>query len=577
MDIIHENPFRILGLNANSTERELQKQIAKVKRYLDVGKTVHFPTDYPFLRTIERPIDAIHQASGQIEQSYKKFYYALFWFVSETSFDEIAHKKLEDNEVSSAIEIWNKKIKEEVNDKNFSAYLNLSSLYSALSFDGTRINHKMLSKGLYLKGKLLRSQSLSKLTELLHIKSDCINSEELTVQFVDETLQWLSPYIGKSHGINTSDVIGLFSAFPSNIQKYLADKFTEEPVREIKNRIDKCTQRRKESPLKANQFGKDLYSSSKGWLDSLRTTLGNDNVKYQLLANNLANEILQCSIDFYNAQVDDENYDIHRDALLVLSFSEKIDVSGQVAERLMENRETLEGLLEEREEEKKAERLIEGVKTHVSSITQAIETFQSSSDSLNTVNSLVNRCKGDLESIGNKLGRSDETYILFCDAVVNNALNMLIAVVNKLQENPKQYGLDNMLSSFAQAKDMTQKLLNISGSYEVKARVRDNLKTISDLTTTLEQINKQVSRQVQKQNSGACYVATMAYGSYDHPQVLVLRQFRDNVLSQSWYGRLFIKVYYKTSPHLVSLLQGYEKPNLLIRKQLDKFIRKLHK
>lgn len=573
MDIIHENPFRILGLNANSTERELQKQIAKVKRYIDVGKTVHFPTDYPFLRAIERPIDAIQQASGQIEQSYKKVYYALFWFVSETSFDEIAHKKLEDNEVSSAIEIWNKKLKEEVNDNNFSAYLNLSSLYSALSFDGTRINHKMLSKGLYLKGKLLSSQSLSKLTELLHIKSDCINSGELTEQFVDETLQWLSPYIGKSHGIEANDVIGLFSEFPPNIQKYLADKFTEEPVREIKDRIDKCTQRRKEFPLKANQFGKDLYSSSKGWLDSLRTTLGNDNVKYQLLANNLANEILQCSIDFYNAQIDDENYDIHRDALLVLSFSEKIDVSGQVAERLMENKETLEGLLEEREEEKKAEKLIEGVKTHISSIAQAIEAFQSSGDSISTVSNLINRCKSDLESIGNKLGRSDKTYIMFCDAVANNALNMLIDIVNEVQENAKIYGIEKMLSTFTQAKGLTEKLINISGSNEVKARIRTNLQTISDLKLTLEQ----VSKEVQKQNSSGCYVATMAYGSYDHPQVLILRRFRDNVLSQSWYGRLFIKIYYKTSPHLVSLLQGYEKPNLLIRKQLDKFIRKLHK
>lgn len=573
MDLIHENPFRILGLNANSTERELQKQIAKVKRYLDVGKTVHFPTDYQFLRIIERPMEAINQASGKIEQSYKKFYFALFWFVSETTFDEIAHKKLEDNEVSSAIEIWNKRIKEEVNDKNFSAYLNLSSLYLAQSFDGSRINHQMLSKGLYLKGKLLRSQSLSKLTQLLHIKSDCLNTEELTVQFVDETLQWLSPFIGKSHGIRTSDVIGLFSAFPSSIQKNLLDKFTEEPVREINNRIDKCTQHRKESPLNANQFGKTLYSSSRGWLDSLRTTLGSDSVKYQLLANKLANEILQCSIDYYNAQRDDGNYDTHRNALLVLSFSEKIDASGQIADRLKENRETLEDLLEEREEEKKAEKLIEGIKTNISNITQSIELFQNSSDSISTANNLITSCKADLVFIGNELGKSDETYIMFCDAVVNNALNMLIAVVNEKQENPTQYGLDNILSSFSQAKLLTLKLLTISGSYEVKARVKESLQTISDLTTTLEQINKQANNQ----NKSGCYVATMAYGSYDHPQVLVLRQFRDNVLSQSWYGRLFIKVYYKTSPHLVSLLQGYEKPNLLIRKKLDKFIRKLHK
>lgn len=567
MDIIHENPFRVLGLNANSTERELQKQIAKVKRFLDVGKTVHFPTDYPFLRPIDRPMEAVNQATGQIEQSHKKLYYALFWFANETPFDEICHKKLQDNEISSAVEIWNKKLKSEVNDNNFSAYLNLSTLYCALSFDGKRIDYSMLTQGLYLKGRLLKSNSLSKLTDLLHIKSEHIDSEKLTSEFVDETLQWLTPFIGKPHGINTSDVIGLFSVFPSNIQKYLADKFTEEPIKEVRSRIDKCTQHRKDRPLQANRLGKNLYSSTRGWLDSLCNIVGSDNLKYQLLVNSLADEILQCSIDYFNAQSEDENYDAHKDALMVLSFAEKIEATGQTAHRLEENRETLEELLTERNKNKQAEQLIAGVKTNISNITQAIGTFQNTSPSVSAAANLVNRCKGDLKYIGDELGTSDETYRIFNDAIVNNALNMLIDVVNKMQENPTYHGLDSMLKTFTQAKALTKELLGINCSNKVKVRVRKNLQTISDVTSALE--------QAKKKNDSGCYIATMAYGSYDHPQVIILRQFRDNVLKSSWQGRLFIKIYYKLSPHVVSLLSGHKKTNIQIRKILDKLIGKM--
>lgn len=51
--------------------------------------------------------------------------------------------------------------------------------------------------------------------------------------------------------------------------------------------------------------------------------------------------------------------------------------------------------------------------------------------------------------------------------------------------------------------------------------------------------------------SGACYIATAVYGSYDCPQVWVLRRFRDNTLSKTWYGSLFIKIYYTISPTFV--------------------------
>ncbi len=51
--------------------------------------------------------------------------------------------------------------------------------------------------------------------------------------------------------------------------------------------------------------------------------------------------------------------------------------------------------------------------------------------------------------------------------------------------------------------------------------------------------------------SGGCYVATAVYGSYDCPQVWTLRRYRDYTLSETWYGRAFIRVYYTVSPIIV--------------------------
>ncbi|MBK8587140.1 MAG: hypothetical protein IPN88_17730 [Bacteroidetes bacterium] len=44
--------------------------------------------------------------------------------------------------------------------------------------------------------------------------------------------------------------------------------------------------------------------------------------------------------------------------------------------------------------------------------------------------------------------------------------------------------------------------------------------------------------------SGSCYIATMAYGNYDHPQVLLLRKYRDQVLLKNVIGKLSVRVYY---------------------------------
>lgn len=51
-----------------------------------------------------------------------------------------------------------------------------------------------------------------------------------------------------------------------------------------------------------------------------------------------------------------------------------------------------------------------------------------------------------------------------------------------------------------------------------------------------------------------CFIATAAFGDYDAPEVVFLRKFRDESLSQSFLGRSFVRAYYKLSPTLAAAI-----------------------
>ena len=75
---------------------------------------------------------------------------------------------------------------------------------------------------------------------------------------------------------------------------------------------------------------------------------------------------------------------------------------------------------------------------------------------------------------------------------------------------------------------------------------------------------------------GGCYIATCVYGSYDCPQVWTLRRYRDMTLASTWYGRVFIQIYYAISPTLVRLFGAMEWFKKLWKKKLDRMVSRLN-
>lgn len=78
-----------------------------------------------------------------------------------------------------------------------------------------------------------------------------------------------------------------------------------------------------------------------------------------------------------------------------------------------------------------------------------------------------------------------------------------------------------------------------------------------------------------KQAGGGCYIASAVYGSYDAPEVLVLRRFRDEHLSRSRAGRALIRGYYAASPTLATHFRGESALNRAARPCLDALVRRL--
>ena len=83
------------------------------------------------------------------------------------------------------------------------------------------------------------------------------------------------------------------------------------------------------------------------------------------------------------------------------------------------------------------------------------------------------------------------------------------------------------------------------------------------------EITKSMEVEVSKHG---CYVATSVYGSYDCPEVWVLRRFRDQKLRTNLFGRTFVKLYYFVSPKVIKIFSKQRWFNNFWKKILDKMV-----
>ena len=120
---------------------------------------------------------------------------------------------------------------------------------------------------------------------------------------------------------------------------------------------------------------------------------------------------------------------------------------------------------------------------------------------------------------------------------------MCISEINKLQDTlGATYDQYSKLTNIMLLKQRIDEALDVATTIglmdlklDLKIRLNTNRTTLTSLKSQITNMLAPVNRQSTykstptRSNNSGCYIATMAYGDYDHPQVLVLRRFRDDI------------------------------------------------
>ena len=107
-------------------------------------------------------------------------------------------------------------------------------------------------------------------------------------------------------------------------------------------------------------------------------------------------------------------------------------------------------------------------------------------------------------------------------------------------------------------------------------RYKDELRRIKE-GLPQEQQNIIDGNSMTNESKNGCYIATAVYGSYDAPEVLILRHYRDYSLKKTEAGRMFIKIYYALSPTIANKLKKANLFNRWIKIILNKWVKHLHR
>lgn len=543
--IIEQNPFRVLGVYSNSTLRDITANKTKIAAYTKVGKSISFPLDSAGgLPDVKRVSDSITWADHEIALPQKKIVHALLWFAKGSSIDEIAINHYLNGDAEKAKELLSKRL-----DATTLVNLSVIGLIEG-NYEVALQNVLSLIKDV---------DKCNSFVKLICGETFSISPTDLWKAYVDTLLAEKKASI-------------LLRALPASYsgdeRDYIKNKALEEPISILNSEIQKAQEQLKQkNPAVAYDAGLRLMEVAKKQLPSVKRLIGSTDLRYVNIADALANQILQCGINYYNETDDDD--DVNK-AMVLQEYACTIAAGSLVSQRCKKNLE----ILKQKQEEG-------AISANIAFVAKSLEEFQRKYKTVANARLFVNSCKPHLDAIASQLGTTNELYIKISTAVANNALGMLVSVINEAQSNQLSIIDGTMKSKIDDALSVMSIIGGLTMSAQERKRFNENKATLSNMRDQVAQINRTIRTSSQtysggsstSTSSGGCYIATMVYGDYDHPQVLILRDFRDNVLKKSVLGRAFIRFYYRYSPTWVKHLRNHTKINSFIRVLLDKFIK----
>lgn len=403
MKQVKQNPYRLLGIYANATTKERLANQSRLQAFLKVGKSVSFPLDLTsYLGEVERSEAVIATASANLTLPQDQIRYAQFWFVRETPIDTIAFNHLESGDLVKAVEIWEQR-------------KTPSSLQNLIICNLIREEYaEALSYAERLYGN---REAVSHFVALIVGDEVGIESDHIGFDLLDALCEELGG----------SRLLPLVSS-PA-WQEHLKEHTVAPLISAIQEAVEVAQKERKANNSRGASAGNTLYKKSKSPLAKLKELLSTSDTQYQLIADKLGLEILQCSIDYYNDA--DDDIETARETARLAKYASSIVVGKLAKDRCLENLQIIEKNIESLPPEEVAE--------EAKAIMGYLQEFNSQPSKINVAVTLLGSTRPHFQAIKKKLGATNKFYLKLSTRVVNSALQDIIEEVNSEQEKLEMF------------------------------------------------------------------------------------------------------------------------------------------
>lgn len=401
MKLIEQNPFRILGIPVNASAKDLAANKGKMK-LLEVGKEVSFPLDLPDLLTkINRTKESVATAERDVNLPQDKIHHALFWFAQPSDpLGKLAYDHLLLGNIDTAITNFKR-------SASWESRLCLSTLC-------------------LIKGDT--SGALSAIWSVVDL-----HCEEFVDNVAGQTYSYDVNTIRSDYLSALGSMVDILEVYPELTQSDIPENILEE-LRNVasagladvlEKEIAKAKAVDSKDATAQLEAGKTLGNNTHRQRRKLEQLLGTNNLRYSRLADKLANQILQCSINYFN-NIEGENREIIDNALKLGEYALKIAVGRVAKDHIQHNVDILR--------KKKSNLPPEEVEEHDVAIKAKIfELIAIKGETIDNAIQLMKACAPHVVAI-KKHSELRQYYLNISTQIVNAALSSVIEEHNKVSE-----------------------------------------------------------------------------------------------------------------------------------------------
>lgn len=404
--IVLQNPYRILGVYANSSKKDIVSSKGRATAFLKVNRLVEFPLDLKgILPAPARTLDLMNEAEAHLAIAKEQIKYAQFWFLQKmTPLDDIAFNHLLAGNMAGAKEIWskqeslsslqNKLVCYLIENKPWLAVKTAEKLYEKFGAD-------------YIRKVDANCTLQMTATDLLH-------------QFIDT--------LGENIGMQK--LLGY--ELEAETKAYISSQTVGPLINKISVEVEKTKKVDHKDPKGRIEAARKLVTNTKEPFSQLKSILPATDSQYQMIADKLGLEILQCGIDYFNNSEEDGR---HQTAMKMQKYAQSIVVGSLAKQRCKENVRILQDMIDKLPPET--------VKKEHENLQKIIALFILLPVDVDAVLKFLKDTCTDLVSIKGKLGKDNSFYIQQATLIAQIALSKSIDALNEAQEElPKLNGTE---------------------------------------------------------------------------------------------------------------------------------------